>query len=208
VGIAHHPRNNNRKEIRMPDYRRARVPGGTFFFTIVTFNRRPIFADPANVMRLREAIRAVRQERPFEIDAAVVLHDHMHHIWTLPADDSDYSWRIGRMKALFTKSLNAEGVVGSAHPTTSRHKHREACVWQRRFWEHVIRDERDYEHHVDYLHFNPVKHGLAPCPHGWDYSSFDLWCRRGVYEKSWCCSCGGGRIKRPYPHQMDLNVGE
>ena len=192
----------------MPEYRRAVVPGGTFFFTIVTCDRRPIFADQANVQRLRDAIAAVRRERPFDIDAAVILHDHMHHIWTLPTNDTDYSWRIGRMKALFTQSLAATATLDTGGVSASRLKHRESNVWQRRFWEHAIRDEHDYERHVDYLHFNPVRHGLAVCPHGWAHSSFDLWVRRGVYLGSWCCACSGAAVKRPYPDAMDSTVGE
>jgi putative transposase len=197
----------------MPEYRRAYVEGGTFFFTIVTHQRRPLFSDAANVERLRSAIRQVKQERPFEIAAGVVLPDHSHFIWTLPEGDSDYSWRIGRMKVLFTKSLRGEESlggaeeVGSAHPT-SREKHREADVWQRRFWEHVIRDERDLENHFNYLHYNPVKHGLANCPHEWASSSFQHWVKQGVYDPNWSCSCGGQIIRRPYPDELDATVGE
>jgi len=118
----------------VPEYRRAHVSGGTFFFTIVTYERRPIFEDPSNVQLLRNAIAVVRAERSFDIEAGVVLLDHPHLMCTLPESDTDYSWRIGRIKTTFTKLLrDARKTVGSAHPTRSRARHREADVWQRRF---------------------------------------------------------------------------
>jgi putative transposase len=188
VGSAH----PTKPGANMPNYRRAVVADGTFFLTIVTHHRRPLFADPENVTRLREALRAVRGERPFEIDAGVVLLDHLHFIWTLPEGDADFSSRVGRMKVLFTKSLREDGgTVGGAHPTGSRVKHRESDVWKRRFWEHVVRDTDDLNLHLDYIHYNPVKHGLVSCPHAWKESSFGRWVRRGGYEQTWCCCCGG-----------------
>lgn len=196
----------------MPEYRRVYRPGGTYFLTVVTYRRRRLFADAANVERLRAAVRAVRAERPFDIEAAVVLPDHAHFLWTLPTGDSDYSTRIGRIKVLFTKSLRAEGwdvEVGDAHPaSTSRTKHRDADVWQRRFWEHTIRDESDYENHFHYIHFNPVKHGLVTCPHQWDASSFGHWVGRHIYDRDWCCACAGGRVVRPYADEFDAMMGE
>ena len=190
----------------MPEYRRAVAPGGTLFITLVTFDRRPLFADPANVARLRQAIRGVQSARPFTIDAGVVLPDHAHLLVTLPEDDPAYSARIGRVKLLFTKSLPAE----HRRPTTvnSRAKHREADVWQRRFWEHVVRDDTDRDRLLDYIHYNPVKHGHAACPHGWPHSSFGRFMRAGFYEPDWCCCCNG-RIVRP-PNFDDLAgvVGE
>src|SRR5690606_31333907 len=120
----------------MPDYRRAFQPGGTFFFTIVTHDRRPIFLDDDNVTRLRQSIAAVMQERPFSALAGVILPDHLHFLWALPPDDSDFSTRIGRMKALFTKSLRHAGCAPSAIASPSHIKHRDGDIWQRRFWEH------------------------------------------------------------------------
>lgn len=194
----------------MADYRRADQPGGTYFFTLVTYERIPLFADAANVDRLRAAVLAVMNERPFEFVAGVVLPDHAHYLWTLPASDADFSTRIGRMKVLFTKSLRANGgqcppynepPVGWAPPTTprsaSRIKHRDADVWQRRFWEHLIRDQDDLNRHLDYIHYNPVKHGLATCPHAWPASSFDKWVTRRNYEPDWCCQCSGRAIQPP-----------
>jgi putative transposase len=198
----------------MPEYRRVYRPGGTYFFTVVTYGRRPLFADAANVERLRTAIRVVRAERPFEFEAGVVLPDHAHFLWTLPPGDSDYSTRIGRMKVLFTKSLREAGIVGNAgaevggaHPT-SRRKHREADVWQRRFWEHTIHNEADYENHFHYIHFNPVKHRLVRCPHEWAASSFAHWVDRHVYDRDWCCACDGRQVLLPYSDEFDALMGE
>jgi putative transposase len=180
----------------MADYRRAAQPGGTFFFTIVTHRRQPLFADAGNVERLRAAVLAVMNERPFNFLAGVVLPDHAHYLWTLPPGDGDFSTRIGRMKVLFTKSL-----VGWAPPTTSRSesriKHRDADIWQRRFWEHTIRDQDDLNRHLDYIHYNPVKHGLTMCPHAWPTSSFDKWVANARYDRDWCCQCNGRTIDPP-----------
>lgn len=201
----------------MPEYRRAYRPGGTFFFTIVTHRRRPLFADVANIQRLRRAIGDVKNERPFDLTAAVILPDHLHFIWTLPTGDADYSGRIGRMKVLFTRSLagtkweglaRSEGLVGSAHPTKSRRQHRESQVWQRRFWEHTIRDEKDFEHHLNYLHYNPVKYRLCKCPHQWDASSFSNWVARSAYELDWQCQCDSKLLAKAYPDALDEMVGE
>lgn len=176
----------------MPDYRRAFHPGGTFFFTLVTHQRHPFFAEPSNIERLRAAVITVLNERPFEFLAGVVLPDHAHYLWTLPPGDADFSTRIGRMKVLFTKSLRAH--VDWAPPTTadrstSRIKHRDADVWQRRFWEHLVRDEADLNRHLDYIHYNPVRHGLARCPHDWPASSFRKWVSSRHYDARWCCAC-------------------
>jgi putative transposase len=164
----------------MPEYRRAFVPGGTFFFTLVTHDRQPSLASPEAVGLLRSAIATVQHDQPFTFDAGVVLPDHTHWLWTLPPGDADFSKRIGRIKALFTKSLDA----------------RPAAVWQPRFWEHVVRDEADRNRLLDYIHFNPVKHGHAACPHGWAHSSFHRYVREGFYDPDWCCCCDG-RVARP-----------
>jgi putative transposase len=191
----------------MADYRRADQPGGTYFFTLVTYERRPIFADAAHVGRLRAAAMAVMNERPFEFVAAVVLPDHAHYLWTLPAGDADFSTRIGRMKALFTKSLATDGEKAPPHAgwapaaatirPASRVKHRDADVWQRRFWEHLIRGRDDLNRHLDYIHYNPVKHGYVSCPHAWPASSFNSCVDTGWYEPDWCCRCAGRAIHPP-----------
>jgi putative transposase len=187
----------------MSDYRRAYVPGGTFFLTLVTYDRTPLFTTPERVEQLRAALNCVMQESPFTIPAAVVLPDHIHFLWTLPAGDTDYSRRVGRMKVLFTRSLHHEL---SPEAGDSRRKHRESDIWQRRFWEHTIADEDDFERHLDYIHYNPVKHKLVPCAHVWPYSSFARWVRAGRYEAEWGCCCGDRRPRPPV--NLNHDAGE
>jgi putative transposase len=121
------------------------------------------------------------------MDAAVVLPDHMHCIWTLPEVDIDYSVRWSIIKRTFTQCVR--GTVRTAHPTISRLKRREGSVWQRRFWEHQIRDERDYQMHCDYIHYDPVKHGLAGAPNDWPHSSFKKFVSAGHYANDWGQGC-------------------
>jgi REP-associated tyrosine transposase len=192
----------------MPEYQRSRQNGGTFFFTIVTFERQPLFATAANVEHLRNAIRTVRNEQPFNILAGVILPDHLHLMWELPQGDHDFSSRIGKLKVNFTKSIHRDVTRSAPTAGSSRRTHRESHVWQRRFWEHTIRDERDFENHLNYLHYNPVKHGLAKCPHAWAASSFDLWVKQGVYDAAWCCSCDGKTAPPPYPNEFDNTRAE
>ena len=162
----------------MVRYRRNFIPGGTYFFTVTLADRTSsALADHVNA--LRTAFRVARHERPFTIDAIVVLPDHLHAIWTLPPGDSDFSGRWKRIKAHFTHQLVAAGV-----PVT-RHRNGEYALWQRRFWEHTIRNEIDFERHVDYVHFNPVKHRLVSRPVDWPYSSFHIYVRRGVLPADW-----------------------
>ncbi|MFV0665745.1 REP-associated tyrosine transposase [Denitromonas sp.] len=149
----------------MPNYRRNRVPGGTYFFTVTLADRRS-HALTDHVEALREAVRRVQQARPLRIDAWVVLPDHLHAIWTLPEGDADYSSRWREIKKAFTRAVG-----GSA--------------WQRGFWEHTLRDERDYTAHVDYVHINPLKHGLVERVRDWPYSSFHRAVAQGVYPADW-----------------------
>jgi putative transposase len=168
------------------EYRRYYVDGAMVFFTLVTHQRRKLFEEELARKCLREALETVRKKRPFSVDAVVLLPDHLHMIWTLPADDGDFSLRWRRIKAEFTESyLAAGGLEGQR--SASRRKRKERGIWQRRFWDHVIRDELDFERHLDYIHFNPVKHGYVPCPRDWPYSSFQRWVERGVYEPNWGC---------------------
>lgn len=173
----------------MADYRRNYRPGGTFFFTLVTEQRRAILAAPAAVGILRRAVRDELRARPFRIDAAVVLPDHLHMIWTLPRDDSDYSVRWGAIKAAFTRAWLGRGGE-EAMVSEARRRQGYRGVWQRRFLEHTCRDEEDYADHVDYIHFNPVKHGLVDRPADWPYSSIHAYIRRGVLPTDW--GAGGG----------------
>ena len=172
----------------MPNYRRWYVPGGTYFFTIVTYQRQPIFANYENIYLLRKAIATVKKEMPFTIIAAVVLPDHLHFIWQLPPKDSAYSKRIGKMKVLFTQSLPKLDIPHQENSFSSI-KHRESNVWQRRFWEHTIRDAEDLEKYLNYIHYNPVKHNLVSCPHLWQYSSFHSWVKNKGLDCNWGCVC-------------------
>jgi putative transposase len=174
----------------MPDYRRAFQPGGSFFFTLVTEGREPIFEHEWCRQILRESIARCRATRPFVLDAIVLLLDHLHLMLTLPIGDADFSTRIAAIKAVFTREYLARGGI-ERFPSVSRRRHRNRGVWQKRFWEHLLRDENDFSHHLDYLHFNPVKHGLVECPHKWPYSTFERWTKREVYAPSWLCTCEG-----------------
>jgi len=122
---------------------------------------------------------------PFEIDAWVLMPDHLHCIWTLPAGDSDYSKRWGLIKAAYTKRVGKALTDKAQAENASRLKHREQLVWQRRFWEHRIRDEKDFEAHCDYIHYNPVKHGQVRAPKDWAYSTFRRYVEQGIYSEDW-----------------------
>ena len=162
----------------MVRYRRNFIAGGTYFST-VTLADRTSSALVDHVTALRMAFRIARHERPFTIDAIAILPDHLHAIWTLPSNDSDFSGRWKRIKANFTHRLVAAGVPVKRHPNG------EYALWQRRFWEHTIRNEIDFERHVDYVHFNPVKHRLVNRASDWPYSSFHLYVRCGVLPADW-----------------------
>ena len=169
----------------MPDYRRNRVPGGTYFFTVNLLDRTSSLL-VTHIDALRNAARGVRTRAPFHADAWAVLPDHMHCIWTLPAGDSDYSGRWRALKKAFTKSIPAD-----EHRSAVRMRRGERGIWQRRFWEHTIRDDRDYANHMDYIHSNPVKHALAAHPADWPFSSFRRSVALGVYPADWCQGGGG-----------------
>lgn len=172
----------------MPDYRRAFRPGGTFFFTVVTHNRRPILCQPKAYLFLHTAIETVLNERPFEGLAFVLLPEHFHCIWKLPDGDGDFSTRMACIKKMFTRLWLEDGGDEFA-VSKARRKHRERGIWQKRFWEHTIRDENDFIRHVNYIHYNPIKHNLAKCPHAWPYSTFGRWVENGYYKRDWLCYC-------------------
>ena len=163
----------------MPNYRRVRVPGGTYFFT-VNLLRRDSTLLTEHITELRAAFRTVRSERPFDIVAIVVLPDHLHCIWSLPKDDADNATRWRHIKALFSRSL-----PGDELRSTRRLVKSERGIWQRRFWESLLRDERDLRAHVGYIHFNPVKHGWVTCVRDWPSSSFHRYVRDGVLTGDW-----------------------
>ena len=169
---------------RMSNYRRYRVAGGTYFFTLVTHERRPLFADELGRKCLRDAIHAEQAKRPFELFAIVLLPEHLHCVWNLPSGDDSYSLRWAKIKEEFTRSyLKAGGGEGEA--SASRQKHRERAVWQRRFWEHTVEDEDDLKRCVDYIHWNPVKHGLVNRVRDWEWSSFHRFVELGEYPLDW-----------------------
>ncbi len=159
-----------------------------FFFTVVTERRVPVFSHARARRDLRRAIRTVQTVRPFEMTAIVLLPEHLHCIWQLPEGDSDFSTRWSWLKRSFTQAW-----LGAGGPETgisvSRRNRRERGVWQKRFWEHRLRHEDDMIHHVNYIHYNPIKHGLVRCPHAWPWSSFHRWVKEGYYRKDWLCDC-------------------
>jgi putative transposase len=163
----------------MPHYIRATIPGGTFFFTVALLERRRRLL-VEHIDELRAAFRNVRRTRPFAIDAVVILPDHLHCIWTLPAGDADFSTRWRLIKTAFARSIpNGERL------STRRERTGERGIWQRRFWEHAIRDDTDCARHVDYIHFNPVKHGHVGRAVDWPYSSLHRYVREGIYPPDW-----------------------
>lgn len=166
----------------MTAYRRPNVPGATFFFTVNLAQRHKNQLLVENIDLLREMFRDVKARRPFFIDAIVVLPEHLHTIWTLPEGDADFKTRWSLIKAGFSRHIP----LGERR-SESRVKRGERGIWQRRYWEHVIRDEQDFERHVDYIHWNPVKHGWVKRVADWPHSSFHAYVRRGVYRADWAC---------------------
>ena len=169
----------------MVNYRRNFVPGGTYFFTVTLADRSSkILTDRIDL--LRNALRAARRERPFVIDAIVVLPDHLHAILTLPPGGSDFSGRWRRIKGHFSSALIDDSVKIRRNPNGG------LALWQRRFWEHTIRDEDDFARHVDYIHFNPVKHALVQRVRDWPYSSFHRYVTDGILPDDWAGDAGHG----------------
>ena len=163
-------------------YRRDWTPGGTYFFTVVTHRRQPILTREPAISALRRTVAKTRRTYPFTIDAFVVLPDHLYAIWTLPDADPDYALRWRRIKAEVSRHLRPE--TEPAIPASRRRK-RERAVWQRRFWEHRVRDETDFVRLFDYVHFNPVKHGYVRHVRDWPYSTFHANVRHGWYPLDW-----------------------
>ena len=163
----------------MRTYTRAFTPGGTFFFTVNLADRsKSLLID--HVDELRESVRRARDSHSFHIDAMVVLPEHIHAIWTLPAGDTDYPTRWALIKAGLSRKLpNTERI------SASRSKKGERGIWQRRYREHQIRDENDFARHVDYIHYNPVKHGHVKSPCDWAHSSVHRFIREGILQPGW-----------------------
>lgn len=164
----------------MPDYRRAWHPGGTYFFTVNLLQRHGNDLLTRHINALREAVRSVKQRHPFKIHGWVVLPDHLHCVIELPPQDSDFSTRWRLIKIAFSKSLPR-----TERLSETRAKRGERGIWQRRYWEHLIRDEADFRAHMDYVHINPLKHGLVNRVADWPYSTFHRLVEQGVYPQNW-----------------------
>ena len=168
----------------MSNYRRAHTRGGTYFFTVVTYQRQLFLCDKRVRTALREGIKIARSKHPFTIDAWVLLPDHLHCIWTLPLDDADFGIRWAIIKRFVTQQYNPKFKRDDCMKPLKL-KRKESTLWQRRFWEHQIRDEKDYEKHMHYIHYNPVKHGLAKEVSNWPYSTFHRYIKKGIYGVDW-----------------------
>ena len=163
----------------MTNYRRNFVPGGSYFFTVNLADRRSrLLID--HIELLRDAFRYTQTRHPFIVEATVVLPDHLHAVWTLPDGDPDFSLRWRLIKSTFSRALPPGEQVSASLAGRG-----ERGIWQRRYWEHTLRDEADFARHVDYIHFNPVKHGHAQRVREWPYSSFQRMVRLGVYPEDW-----------------------
>jgi len=160
-------------------YRRLLLPGCRWFFTAVLAQRSSALLTE-NIHFLRQAFRAVKQTHPFTIDAIVILPDHLHTIWTLPSGDVDFPLRWSLIKSHFSRHISKGEFCGA-----SRRYKGERGIWQRRYWEHGLRDEPDWQHHVDYIHYNPVKHGYVLKAVDWPFSSLHLFIRRGILPADW-----------------------
>ena len=167
----------------MSQYIRAKTTGAYYFFTVVTHQRQKILCKPEVRAALRNAINEVRQTMPFDIIAWVLLPDHMHCIWALPTGDYDYSNRLARIKRKVSKQCRTK--VKNNHLSPSLKKGKEIGFWQRRFWEHQIRDEIDLKNHINYVHFNPVKHGFCDVASQWQWSSLLRYIKQGKHSKDW-----------------------
>ncbi len=166
----------------MPNYLRVYIKGATVFFTVVTHKRNPVFQDDVAINLLRQCIQKTMNMYPFKMDAIVILLDHLHTIWTLPENDFDFSIRWKRIKSLFSR--NYHNLLVESVSESMRRKN-EKGVWQRRFWEHVVKDQEDFNRLCDYIHYNPVKHGLVNSPWEWKHSSFRKHVEFGSYSKDW-----------------------
>jgi putative transposase len=168
-------------------YRRNRAPGATYFFTLTLSDRSTrLLVD--HIHRLRHAYALMRERHPFRTDAIVILPDHLHCIWTLPEGDDRYSMRWRLIKTSFTSGLRADGVI------VGRRSNGERRIWQRRFREHTIRDADDLQRHVDYIHFNPVKHGHVERVADWPYSSLHRHVAKGLLPANWAGSLDAARV--------------
>lgn len=172
------PRGQNYLKVNctMSNYRRANFPGGYYFFTVVTYNRQKLFSEETAREYLRQAWLVTQSKYPFDTVALCLLPEHLHCIWKLPPDDADFSTRWASIKALFTRKYSK--FARNNKITESHTKHRESAIWQRRFWEHQIRDETDLQNHVNYIHYNPVKHKLVLNANDWPWSTYQKYIKQ------------------------------
>ena len=170
----------------MPDYRRAWYPGGTYFFTVNLLNRHGNDLLTRHIDALRESVRSVKLRHPFRIHGWVVLPDHLHCVIELPPGDADFATRWRLIKMGFSKASPRHERISKVRSARG-----ERGIWQRRYWEHLIRDEADFQAHMDYVHINPLKHGLVECVADWPYSTFHRLVVAGVYPRGWA---GGGEV--------------
>lgn len=160
-------------------YRRSDIKGGTYFFTVNLQNRNSrLLVDKIDV--LRTVINQVKQRHRFKVDAMVVLPEHLHAMWTLPVDDYDYATRWMLIKSGFSRQIPKHESI-----SISRQSKGERGIWQRRYWEHCIRNQEDYEKHVDYIHYNPVKHGYVKRAVEWPFSTIHEFIKKGVLNPDW-----------------------
>ena len=163
----------------MANYRRNRIAGGSYFFTVNLADRSAtLLTDHVNL--LRGAFQTIRDRHPFTIDAIAILPDHLHTMWTLPPDDEDYAMRWRLIKTMFSRGIPHAGNVSK-----SRTDKGERGIWQRRYWEHSIRDDLDFARHIDYVHINPVKHGYVKQVADWPHSSFHRYVKNGILPSDW-----------------------
>ena len=164
----------------MPDYRRLWYPGGTYFFTVNLLKRRDNDLLTRHIDVLRDVVSSVRFRHPFTIHGWVVLPEHLHCVIELPLGDADFATRWRLIKMEFSKALPK-----TERLTSVRRRRGERGIWQRRFWEHLIKDDADYRAHMDYVHYNPVKHGWVKRVRDWPYSTFHRLVKQGVYPLDW-----------------------
>ncbi len=179
----------------MSNYRRNKQSGATYFFTLCLQDRKShLLIDYINALRI--AYRKIQDKKPFTTEAMVILPDHIHALWTMPIDDDDYANRIRLFKSYFTRQLPQEL---KQTDNKNRQKHNQTSIWQLRYWEHTIRDEDDFNNHIDYIHYNPVKHRYVKNVKDWEYSTFHQCVKKGLYDDNW-----GSDVDANYI----LNLGE
>jgi putative transposase len=162
----------------MVHYRRLQVKGGIYFFTVALQDRKSTLLTQY-IRVLQKSWKSVQVKRPFKTIAYVILPDHFHAVWQLPEDDNDFPTRLRLIKRQFTKNVVVMNSV------FSKNKRNEYNIWQKRYWEHMIRDERDYENHINYIHYNPIKHKYVKRTRDWPYSSFMKFVNQGIYKLNW-----------------------